>query len=153
MSELQLYSFNLLVVDDLVIPLFNVICISARIAIRSLTILYISIRRFSRLRSCQWFPVLTFSSFPLHMLFFRSRCKRNGLLDVGLIRDGQCPFASKDPTLWNCSLEQIWQVMCKVEVARFVILLICDDYFKLSLISSPRYGFSFTCSSRWLSSE
>jgi hypothetical protein len=43
----------------------------------------------------------------------------------------------------------------KVEVARFVILLICDDYFNLSLISSPRYGFSLTCStgSRWLSSE
>jgi hypothetical protein len=51
MSELQLYSFNLLVVDDLVIPLFSVICVSAGIAIRSLTILYIRIRRCSRLRS------------------------------------------------------------------------------------------------------
>ena len=50
-SELQLYSFNLLVVDDLVIPLFGVICVSAGIAIRSFTILYISIRRCSRLRS------------------------------------------------------------------------------------------------------
>jgi hypothetical protein len=51
MSELQLYSFNLLVVDDLVIPLFSVICVSAGIAIRSFTILYISIRRCSHLRS------------------------------------------------------------------------------------------------------
>ena len=51
MSKLQLYSFNLLVVDDLVIPLFGVICVSAGIAIRSFTILYISIRRCSRLRS------------------------------------------------------------------------------------------------------
>ena len=51
MSELQLYSFNLLVVDDLVIPLFSVICVSAGIAISSFTILYISIRRCSHLRS------------------------------------------------------------------------------------------------------
>ena len=51
MSELQLFSFKLLVVDDLVIPLFSVICVSAGIAIRSFTILYISIRRCSRLRS------------------------------------------------------------------------------------------------------
>ena len=51
MSELQLYSFNLLVVDDLVFPLFSVICVSAGIAIRSLTILYISIRRCSHLHS------------------------------------------------------------------------------------------------------
>jgi general stress protein CsbA len=33
MSELQLYRFNLLVVDDLVIPLFGVICVSAGIAL------------------------------------------------------------------------------------------------------------------------
>ena len=46
MSELQLYKFNLLVVDDLVIPLFGVICVSVGI-----TILYISIRCCSRLRS------------------------------------------------------------------------------------------------------
>jgi hypothetical protein len=32
MSELQLFSFKLLVVDDLVIPLFSVICVSAGIA-------------------------------------------------------------------------------------------------------------------------
>ena len=106
MSELQLYSFNLLVVDDLVIPLFSVICVSAGIVIRSLTILYISIRRCSHLRSDNGFQS-NFSSFPLHLLFFRSRCKRNGLIDVGLIRDGQCPFASKDHTLWNCNLERI----------------------------------------------
>ena len=47
---MQLYSFNLLVVD-LVIPLFGVICVSVGIAIRSFTILYISIRCCSRLRS------------------------------------------------------------------------------------------------------
>ena len=34
MSELQLYSFNFLVVDDLVIPLFGVICVSAGIVIQ-----------------------------------------------------------------------------------------------------------------------
>jgi hypothetical protein len=51
MSELQLYSFNLFVVGDLVILLFSVICVSAGIAISSLTILYIRIRRCSRLRS------------------------------------------------------------------------------------------------------
>jgi hypothetical protein len=40
MPQLQLYRFNLLVVDDLEIPLFSVICVSAGIAIRSLTILW-----------------------------------------------------------------------------------------------------------------
>jgi hypothetical protein len=89
-----------------VIPLFSVICVSAGIVIRSLTILYISIRRCSHLHSDNGFQS-NFSSFPLHLLFFRSRCKRNGLIDVGLIRDGQCPFASKDHTLWNCNLERI----------------------------------------------
>ena len=49
MSELQLFSFKLLAVDDLVIPLFSVICVSAGIAIRSFTILYTSIRCCSRL--------------------------------------------------------------------------------------------------------
>jgi hypothetical protein len=39
-----MYSFNLLVVDDVVIPLFDVICVSAGIAIRSFTILYISMK-------------------------------------------------------------------------------------------------------------
>ena len=104
MSELQLFSFKLLVVDDLVIPLFSVICVSAGIAIRSFTILYTSIRCCSRLCFDNGFQS-NFSSIPLHLFFFRSRCHRNGLLDVGLIQDGQCPFASRDPTLWNCNLE------------------------------------------------
>ena len=97
MSELQLFSFKLLVVDDLVIPLFSVIVFQQELLsghLQSCT------QVLDAVLVCVLTMVssLTFSSFPLHLLFFRSRCKRNWLLNVGLIQDGQCPFASRDPT-------------------------------------------------------